>query len=108
MATTERDQGAGGGASLRAHVERHRNDVKAVAARYHGRRVRLFGSVARGQERADSDIDLLVDFAPGSSLFDPLHLNRELEELLRRPVDVVSRAGLKARDRAILDETVDL
>jgi uncharacterized protein len=107
MTTAERNQGLGG-ASLRALVERHRNDIKAVAARHHGRRVRLFGSVARGQEREDSDIDLLVDFVPGSSLFDLLHLNRELEELLRHPVDVVSRGGLKARDQAILDEAIDL
>jgi uncharacterized protein len=107
MATVQRDRGVGG-TSLRALVERHRDDIKAVAARYHGRRVRLFGSVARGQEHEDSDIDLLVDFVPGSSLFDLLHLNRELEELLRHPVDVVSRGGLKERDRAILDEAIDL
>jgi uncharacterized protein len=101
MTTTE-DHG------LRALVERHREDIKAVAARHQGRRVRLFGSVARGEEREGSDIDLLVDFAAGSSLFDLLHLNRELEGLLRHPVDVVSRGGLKARDRAILDEAIEL
>jgi predicted nucleotidyltransferase len=106
MTTTE-DSGVSG-APLRSLVERHRDDIKAVAARHHGRRVRLFGSVARGEERADSDIDLLVDFVPGSSLFDLLRLNRELEALLRHPVDVVSRGGLKARDRAILDEAVEL
>jgi hypothetical protein len=44
MATVQRDSGVGG-ASLRALVERHRDDIKAVAARHHGRRVRLFGSV---------------------------------------------------------------
>jgi uncharacterized protein len=107
MATAERYQGPRG-ASLRVLVERHRNDIKAVAARHHGRRVRLFGSVARGQEREGSDIDLLVDFVPGSSLFDLLRLNRELEELLGHRVDVVSRGGLKARDRAILDEAIEL
>jgi predicted nucleotidyltransferase len=106
MATTK-DRGVSG-ASLRALVEQHRDDIKAAAARYHGKRVRLFGSVARGDERADSDIDLLVDFAPGSSLFDLLRLNRELAELLQHPVDVVSRGGLKPRDRAILDEAVEL
>jgi predicted nucleotidyltransferase len=110
MATAERDQRhrRAGGASLRALVEGHRDEIKAVAARHHGRRVRLFGSVARGQEREGSDIDRLVDFAPGSSLFDLLRLNRELEELLHHTVDVVSSGGLKARDRAILDEAIDL
>jgi len=48
----------------------------------------------RGEEGEYSDIDLLVDFAPGSSLFDLLRLNRELEGLLRHPVDVVSSGGL--------------
>jgi predicted nucleotidyltransferase len=107
MASVQRDRGVGR-TSLRALVDRHRDDIKAVAARHHGRRVRLFGSVARGDERDGSDIDLLVDFSPESSLFDLLHLNRELEELLRCPVDVVSLGGLKARDRTILDEAIDL
>jgi uncharacterized protein len=103
-------QHAGGStrAPLRALVERHRDDIKLAVARHRGKRVRLFGSVARGEEREYSDIDLLVDFAPGSSLFDLLRLNRELEGLLRHPVDVVSSGGLKERDRAILDEAVDL
>jgi predicted nucleotidyltransferase len=107
MATITRD-GAAGGASLRALVDQHRDAIKAVAARYNGGRVRLFGSVARGDERQDSDIDLLVDFLPGSSLFDLLRHSRELEALLRRPVDVVSRGGLKPRDRGILEEAIDL
>jgi hypothetical protein len=51
---------------------------------------------------------LLVDFVPGSSLFDLMRLNRELEGLLRHPVDVVSRGGLRARDQAILDEAIEL
>jgi uncharacterized protein len=106
MATTK--DRAVSGASLRALVEQHRDGIKAAVARYHGRRVRLFGSVARGEERADSDIDLLVDFAPGSSLFDLLRLNRELADLLHHPVDIASRGGLKARDQAILDEAIEL
>lgn len=82
--------------------------MKAVAARHHGSRVRLFGSVARGDERPESDIDLLVDFTQDSSLFDLMRMTRELEELLGRPVDVVSAGGLKDRDRDILNESVDL
>jgi uncharacterized protein len=55
-----------------------------------------------------SDIDLLVDFEPDSSLFDLLHLTEELEKLLGHRVDVVSLGGLKDRDRRILAEAVDL
>lgn len=107
MATNEPGRAADR-APLRALVERHRDDIKAEAARHRGRRVRLFGSVARGEEREGSDIDLLVDFAPGSSLLDLMHLHSELEVLPRHPVDVVSRGGLRACDRAIVDEAVDL
>ena len=61
-------------------------------------RVILYGSVARGEETVTSDIDFLVEFEPGSSLFDLLHISEELEALLGVPVDVVSAGGLKDRD----------
>jgi predicted nucleotidyltransferase len=64
--------------------------------------------VARGEDGNDSDVDLLVDFEPGSSLFDLLHLQDELEQLLRCRVDVVSRGGLKPRDEHIRREAVPL
>ena len=92
----------------RALVDQHRDEISAAARRCRGRRVRLFGSAARGDDRPDSDIDVLVDFEPGSSLFDVLHLTAELERLLGRNVDVVSAGGLKPRDRHILDEAIDL
>jgi uncharacterized protein len=80
----------------------------AIASRHHASRVRLFGSAARGDDRPDSDIDLLVDFDEDSSLFDLMRMSRELEALLGRTVDVVSAGGLKTRDGAILAESVDL
>jgi len=93
---------------LRSLVSARREQVMAVAARHHANRVRVFGSVARGEDRPDSDMDLLVDFAPDSSLFDLMRMARELEDLLGHPVDVVSTGGLKDRDRHILAESVDL
>jgi uncharacterized protein len=93
---------------LRAEVEAHRDAIRAAVARHHGRRVRLFGSAARGDDRPDSDVDLLVDFDRESSLFDLIRLTRELEELLGRPVDVVSTGGLKERDNRIEAEAIDL
>ena len=68
----------------------------------------VFGSVARGDDHPGSDIDFLVDFQPGSSLFDLIHITDELTELLGRPVDVVSRDGLKDRDDHIRREAVPL
>lgn len=93
---------------LRDLVHARREQVKAVAARHHASRVRLFGSVARGEERPGSDIDLLVDFTKDSSLFDLMRMARELEDLHGHRVDVVSTGGLKERDRDILDDSVDL
>jgi predicted nucleotidyltransferase len=80
---------------VRAHVvpkllTQHRDEIRAAAKRCRGRRVRVFGSVARGDDTPDSDVDLLVAFEPGGSLFDLLHLTPELEALLGRSVDVVS------------------
>src|SRR5579872_6794715 len=92
---------------VRAMLGEHREEILAIAARHHGRRVRIFGSVARGQATPHSDIDFLVDFEDGSSLFDLQRVSAELAELLGRAVDVVSSGGLKARDEAILTEAVD-
>jgi uncharacterized protein len=93
---------------LGALLHQHRDRILEVAARHRARNVRVFGSVARGEADSRSDIDLLVDFEPDSSLFDLLHLTEELEQLLEHPVDVVSSGGLKDRDRRILAEAVEL
>lgn len=85
-----------------------RAEIIAAAERHRGRRIRVFGSVARGTYHDESDVDFLVDFDSGSSLFDLMHLTEELEELLGRPVDVVSTGGLTSRDEHILLEAVDI
>jgi predicted nucleotidyltransferase len=89
-------------------LHQRRELILEIASRHHARRVRVFGSVARGDATQDSDIDFVVDFDPGSSLFDLLHLTQELEGLLGRHVDVVSAGGLKDRDQRISAEAVDL
>ena len=86
--------------------ERHRDTIREIATRHHGRAIYVFGSLARGEAGPDSDIDFLVDFEPGSSLFDLMRISDELEALLGRSVDVISRAGLKDRDSHILLEAV--
>ncbi|HWJ97414.1 MAG TPA: nucleotidyltransferase family protein [Acidimicrobiales bacterium] len=89
-------------------VESKRDEIRAAVQRHRGRSVAVFGSVARGDETESSDIDFLVEFEPGSSLFDLLHLSEELERLLGVPVDVVSAGGLKDRDDHIRREAVVL
>lgn len=71
-----------------------------MAARKHGAYdVRVFGSVARGEARPDSDIDFLVNLESGRSLLDLARLLRELQALLDHNVDVVTEAGLRPRIR---------
>ena len=68
----------------------HESAVLHIAARNGATRVRVFGSVAKGSDTVDSDLDLLVDPAPTTSLFDLFHLEDEIAELLGVHVDVVS------------------
>ena len=78
-----------------------------IAGRYGARRVRIFGSVARGEADDQSDVDFLVDLDPGRSLLDLGGLQFELEALLGCPVDVVTERGLKPRIRErVLREAV--
>ncbi len=74
-----------------------RKDILEIAARHGARDVRVFGSVARGDQREDSDLDLLVRFDPDRSLLDHGGLVVDLEELLGIPVDVVSENGMRER-----------
>lgn len=60
----------------------------------------IFGSVARGDDHEGSDLDLLVDFAPGTDMIDIIGIKHELEDVLGAPVDLIPRDGLKERVRA--------
>jgi hypothetical protein len=72
-----------------------RDEVVALAERHGAARVRLIGSVARGAERPDSDIDFLVDWEPWTSLLDCAALTMELEDLLGRKVDIASDGWIR-------------
>lgn len=85
-----------------------RADLLATAARRGATNFRVFGSVARGDEREGSDLDLLVTFESGRSLLDQVHLIDDLSTLLGVPVDVVADGALAPRDRHIEDEAVAL
>lgn len=67
-------------------------------AKHHGlRNVRVFGSMARGDDGEDSDVDLLVDAPPGTSALALCGLEIDAESLLRKPVDVVTKGDLHPR-----------
>jgi predicted nucleotidyltransferase len=78
-------------------LKTRREEILKIAARNGAKNVRIFGSVARGDNRPDSDIDFLVNLEVGRSLMDLARLLRELNTLLGCPVDVVTEAGLRPR-----------
>ena len=82
----------------------NRTKVLELAAAHGIDAVQVFGSVARDEDTADSDIDLLLRVRPGTSLFDLANLAEELEQLLDVRVDLVSEGGLKDRDEHIRAE----
>jgi len=77
-----------------------RQEILALAQKRGARNIRVFGSVARNEEREDSDIDFLIDLDPDRSLLDMGGLAMDLSQLLDRPVDVVTEAGLRDRIRS--------
>jgi uncharacterized protein len=85
-----------------------RGQILTVAAAHGASNIRVFGSVARGTSTAASDVDLLVDFEAGRSLLDQARLRRDLQQLLNRPVDVVSARGLTDRDDDIRSDALPL
>jgi predicted nucleotidyltransferase len=86
-----------------------RDDILRIAAQYGAYKVRIFGSVARGEADEKSDIDLLVNMESGRSLLDLCGLLIDLEELLGRKVDVVTEKGLRDRIRnRVLNEAIAL
>lgn len=81
-------------------LKSRREEILKLAAQHGAYNVHIFGSVARGEARLDSDIDLLVNLEAGRSLLDLARLLRQLEALLNCPVDVVTEAGLRPRLRS--------
>jgi predicted nucleotidyltransferase len=87
-----------------------RDAIHMLSRQYGARRIRVFGSVARREERADSDIDFLVDFPRGYDLFaQRLPLADQLAQLLKRPVELVPEHELNRHIcEQVLREAVDL
>lgn len=77
-------------------LRRHRGAILDAAERRGATNVRVFGSVARGEDTEESDVDFLVDLAEGVGILGLIGLEREIAEIIGRRVDVVPAANLKA------------
>ena len=94
---------------LGRRVVQHRRALTRAASVRGASNLRVFGSVARGEETADSDVDLLVDLAPGTGLLGLAALERDLSEILEAKIDVVPASDLKpGLAREVLAEAVPL
>ncbi len=90
-------------------LQQQKASILDIAKHYHATNVRVFGSVVRGEAREDSDIDLLVDFLPGSTLLDQVGMIDALSVTLGRKVDIVSERALNKHIRQrVLQEAVTL
>ncbi|MDJ0731380.1 MAG: nucleotidyltransferase family protein [Crocosphaera sp.] len=96
--------------SLKQLLEEKRKEILDIAAKHGAFNVRIFGSVARGEETEDSDIDFLIDYdLSKTSPWFPVRLIRDLEEILGRKVDIVTQNGLKDRCKdKVLEECIKL
>jgi predicted nucleotidyltransferase len=90
--------------SLRDELHRRRNDVMVIGARHGISGIRVFGSVARGEERPDSDIDLLVDLDDGRGFDDYLAFAEEIKRLFSRRVELVTNRSLSPYFRPFIEK----
>jgi uncharacterized protein len=89
--------------SLIDSIRKNRDEIIRIAAKHGATQVRLIGSVARGETRPDSDVDLLVTWREGTSLLNQAALILELESFLNRKVDIASDGWVKPSIRESVD-----
>jgi hypothetical protein len=89
------------------NFDRHRAAIRAVVEAHRACNARVFGSVVRGTDTATSDVDILIDPTPETTMFDIGAIRHELRQLLGVSVDVLTPAGLPDRFRdAVLKEAL--
>lgn len=90
-------------------IRNRRKEIIDIAKKYGAKNVRIFGSMARGDESINSDVDIIVEMETGSSLLDIIAIKQDISELLGRKVDVVTEASISPYIRnAVLKEAVNL
>lgn len=90
-------------------VKKNQKKIHEIASSHGAKNIRLFGSLARNEGTQNSDVDLLVSMQPGASLLDIIAIKQDLEELLKRKVDVVTEDSLSPYIREdVFKEAVNL
>jgi uncharacterized protein len=85
-----------------------REEILQIAAKHGASNVRVFGSVARGEATADSDVDFLVEIEPKRSLFDYIALMQDLTELIGRKADIAVVESLHdlIREKVLIESVI--
>ena len=95
--------------ALSSIIQTQRDDILRIATEHGASNIRVFGSVARGDDEPESDVDLLIQLESGRSLLDLIAIKQELEAVLGRSVDVLTEASISPYLREqILSEAVRL
>ncbi len=83
-------------------LEAHRIAIRTVVERYRGQNARVFGSVLHGDDQEGSDLDILIDPTPNTTLMDVAAIQVELEKLLGVSVDVLTPKALPEKFRSLV------
>ncbi len=90
-------------------IKSKRDEILDIAQKHGAKNIRIFGSMARGEEGPESDLDIIVEMEKGSSLLDIIAIKQDIEDLLGRKVDVVTEASISPYIRdTVLKEAVNL
>ncbi|NOU41057.1 MAG: nucleotidyltransferase family protein [Methylotenera sp.] len=77
-------------------IRSKKSDILAIATRHGAKNVRVFGSVARGEDTDTSDVDLLVSMEKNRTLYDLIGLQQEIQDILNRNVDVLTDRSINS------------
>lgn len=95
--------------NIRQLLKEKRDDIRNIAANHGAFNIRIFGSVVRGEDNPESDVDFLIDAGPTTSSWFPAGLILDLEEILGRRVEVVTEKALNPYIREqVLREAIPL
>jgi predicted nucleotidyltransferase len=95
--------------NIKRLLSEKRDEIRGIAARHGAYNIRIFGSVVRDEAGPDSDIDFLIDAGPTTSSWFPAGLILDLQEILGRPVEIVTEKALNPYIReSVLREAVPL
>jgi len=75
-------------------LKEKREQILAIAERHGAKKIKLFGSSAKGDSRRESDVDFLIELEPGRTLLDIIAMKQDLEDLLQRKVDVLTEGAM--------------